>query len=207
MPTYKLCNPHCKPLVESLATSICEPAIEMSDLKKKCCIIVHGGCGQCSDTVMCEKLDGCKKAVCRGYKKMMDGGNALDAVEAALWWLECDEFFNCGYGSVLNQLGDVQMDASIMDGNRFEIGSVAAVSDIEHPISLAKFVLENYPNTILVGDGAKKLSRCTDMHWISGGNMVSPKAILALHLSNNCSQDLKYDVEDVQSADLLKSNH
>lgn len=72
---------------------------------RNCCIIVHGGCGQCSDLVVCEKLDGCKKAASLGYKKIMNGGNALDAVEAALWWLECDESFNCGYGSVLNQLG------------------------------------------------------------------------------------------------------
>lgn len=97
------------------------------------------------------------------------------------------------------------MDASIMDGSRSEIGSVGAVSDIEHPISLAKFILENYPNTIMVDEGAKNLLRCTGMGWISKGNMVSPKALLALNLSKDCDPELRYNAEDVQNADLLNS--
>ncbi|XP_012250906.2 isoaspartyl peptidase/L-asparaginase 1-like [Athalia rosae] len=99
------------------------------------------------------------------------------------------------------------MDASIMDGEKLEIGSVGAVSDIEHPISLAKFILKNYPNTVIVGEGTKNLSRCMHVPWVSKGNMVSPKATLALNLTSDSNPHLKYNVEDLESADLLKSYH
>lgn len=69
------------------------------------CIIVHGGAGNFSDSIVVEKMTGCKKAAINGYRKLIHGETSVDAVEAALWWLECDEFFNCGYGSILNEIG------------------------------------------------------------------------------------------------------
>ncbi|XP_024941751.1 isoaspartyl peptidase/L-asparaginase [Cephus cinctus] len=138
------------------------------------CIIVHGGAGEIVDSEVVEKVFACQKSASIGYKILLNGGNSIEAIEAALWWLENDEYFNCGYGSALNELGDVQMDACLMDGTRSICGSVAAVSDIEHPISLAKFVMENYPNTIVVGDGAKTLANCAGMNWLSKGTMVAP---------------------------------
>lgn len=69
------------------------------------CIIVHGGAGNFSDSIAIEKMTACKKAAINGYKKLINGESSVNAVEAALWWLECDEFFNSGYGSVLNELG------------------------------------------------------------------------------------------------------
>lgn len=71
------------------------------------------------------------------------------------------------------------MDASMMDGNKMEIGSVAAVSDITHPISLAKYVLENYPNSIIVGDGAKKLAKFAGLNFVSKGSMIAPASYWA----------------------------
>ena len=84
---------------------------QIRDGKCKCyennapCIIVHGGAGDIDDFIIIEKMTACKKAAVNGYKKLMNGGTSVDAVEAALWWLECDEFFNCSYGSVLNEIG------------------------------------------------------------------------------------------------------
>lgn len=68
------------------------------------CIIVHGGVEESSESAMLvERVTSCRKAACIGYNTMVRGGSAVDAVEAALRWLEDDELFNCGYGSVLNQ--------------------------------------------------------------------------------------------------------
>lgn len=69
------------------------------------CIIVHGGAGNFSESIVIEKMTACKKAAINGYKKLISGETSVDAVESALWWLECDEFFNSGYGSVLNEIG------------------------------------------------------------------------------------------------------
>ncbi|KYM93726.1 L-asparaginase [Cyphomyrmex costatus] len=125
----------------------------------------------------------CKNAASIGYQSLLNGANSVQAVENALWWLECDEFFNCGYGSVLNNIGEVQMDASIVNGFKSECGSVAAISDIEHPISLAKYVLDNFPNSIIVGEGAKELTRYAKLNCLSKGNMTAPMAHLAYNKS------------------------
>ncbi|KYN10880.1 L-asparaginase [Trachymyrmex cornetzi] len=161
------------------------------------CILVHGDVGNFHDTIIIEKTVSCKNAASIGYQSLLDGANSVQAVEIALWWLECDEFFNCGYGSVLNNIGEVQMDASIVDGFKSECGSVAAISDIEHPISLARYVLANFPNSIVVGEGARKLTRYAKLNWLSKGNMTAPMAHLAYNKSREIgSSDINLDTED-----------
>lgn len=69
------------------------------------CIFVHGDVGNFHDALIIEKTTSCKNAAFTGYQSLLSGANSVQAVEIALWWLECDEFFNCGYGSVLNNIG------------------------------------------------------------------------------------------------------
>lgn len=71
------------------------------------CILVHGDIGNFNDALIIEKIMSCKNAASIGYQNLLSGANSVQAVEIALWWLECDEFFNCGYGSVLNNIGIV----------------------------------------------------------------------------------------------------
>ena len=98
------------------------------------------------------------------------------------------------------------MDASMMDGNEFKIGSVAAVSDIEHPISLAKYVMENYPNTIIAGEGARKLAKCAGLNLVSKGNMVAPISYWAYKIAD--AEDLQaenFNFDNPHVAEMLKS--
>jgi beta-aspartyl-peptidase (threonine type) len=46
------------------------------------------------------------------------------------------------------------MDAVIMDGRRLRAGSVAAVRNILHPVTLARRVMERTDHVLLVGEGA-----------------------------------------------------
>lgn len=103
--------------------------------------------------------------------------------------------------------GDVQMDASIVDGFKSECGSVAAISDVEHPISLARYVLDNFPNSIVVGEGARKLIEYAKLNWLSKGNMTAP---MAVHLACNKSKeigssDINLNVENHQLLEVLES--
>jgi beta-aspartyl-peptidase (threonine type) len=78
----------------------------------------------------------------------------MDAVEAAVALMELDPTFDAGRGSFLNREGAVEMDAVIMDGQRLKAGSVAAVRNILHPVSLARLLMEHTDHVMLVGEGA-----------------------------------------------------
>jgi beta-aspartyl-peptidase (threonine type) len=121
-------------------------------------IIIHGGAGA-SPTDRNELRDGMRAAVGAGWRALAAGGTSLDAVEHAVRVLEDHPRFNAGRGSVLTEDGDVQMDASIMEGDRLACGAVAAVSRVANPITLARRVLQDGRHVLLVAEGAEAFAR------------------------------------------------
>jgi len=78
----------------------------------------------------------------------------LDAVEAGVKIPEADpKERSVGYGGRPDRDGRVTLDACIMD-DFSNIGSVACLEHIVHPISVARAVMEKTPHVMLVGDGA-----------------------------------------------------
>src|SRR4051794_12345505 len=113
---------------------------------------VHGGAGPDSDYIHKNRQgyeDGIRNALQIGYKVLEKGGSALDAVEEAVCNLEDNDLFNAGRGSALNNKGEVEMDASIMDGKKIKAGAVSMVKNVKHPITLARFVMENTSHVML----------------------------------------------------------
>lgn len=91
---------------------------------------------------------------------LRSGGYALDAVELAARITEDDpDEHSVGYGGLPNVMGDVELDASIMDGRTLEAGAVAALRGYGNPIVLARKVMETLPHVLLVGDGAAQFAR------------------------------------------------
>ena len=122
-------------------------------------IIVHGGAGADPSDGRDEIRQGMRGAALAGWRVLAEGGTALDAVESAVRVLEDHPRFNAGRGSVLTRDGAVEMDASIMEGDRLQCGAVAAVPRIANPITLARRVLEARRHVMLVGDGALAFAR------------------------------------------------
>jgi beta-aspartyl-peptidase (threonine type) len=73
--------------------------------------------------------------------------------------MEDDPTFNAGYGAVLNQLGEVELDAALMDGTTLSAGAVAAVKCVANPIDLARRVMDRSPHVLLTGVGALEFAR------------------------------------------------
>jgi L-asparaginase / beta-aspartyl-peptidase len=122
-------------------------------------IIVHGGAGRVRIEELPQRLQGCKEAALVGWQILKQGGSALDAAEAAVVVLEDNPLFNAGTGSTLNSLGEVEMDAAIMDGETLSVGAVAAVQRIKNPIKLARRVMQDGRHVLLVGEGARLFAR------------------------------------------------
>jgi len=122
-------------------------------------IIVHGGAGNIPDDRRGIAEQGCREAAAIGWNKLTAGSPALDAVEAAVRYMEDNPAFNAGRGSVLNAAGQVEMDAGMMDGNTRQTGAVTLVRHFMHPITLARKVMAASPHAILGGDGAEAFGR------------------------------------------------
>lgn len=138
-------------------------------------IIVHGGAGPRRDQQQGEAARaGCLKAAEVGAALLARGGSALDAVEAAARVLEDDPLFNAGLGAVLNADGEVELDASIMNGDTLAAGAVAVVKTVKNPITLARLVMERSPHVLLVGEGADAFARAQGIPAIAKGSLVTP---------------------------------
>ncbi|XP_015218727.1 isoaspartyl peptidase/L-asparaginase [Lepisosteus oculatus] len=122
-------------------------------------IVVHGGAGHISEERVELSRQGVREAVLHGYRILQRGGTALDAVEEAVVQMENNPVFNAGRGSVLNELGDIEMDAIIMDGKTLNSGAVSAVRRIANPIKLSRLVMEKTNHVCLTGHGASRFAK------------------------------------------------
>lgn len=86
---------------------------------------------------------------------LKQGGSALDAVEAAIRLVESNpDDDSVGLSGWPNLLGEVELDASLMEGHTRTAGAVGALRGYPHPISIARRVMETLPHVFLVGQGA-----------------------------------------------------
>jgi N4-(beta-N-acetylglucosaminyl)-L-asparaginase len=86
------------------------------------------------------------------------GGKSIDAVEKGLRVTESDlSNRSVGIGGRPDAQGHVTLDACIMD-EKSRCGSVAFLEGIDHPISVARKVMEDTQHVMLVGEGAKEFA-------------------------------------------------
>jgi beta-aspartyl-peptidase (threonine type) len=143
----------------------------------KVIIAVHGGAGPDSKYIR-ENLEGyeagIKEALERGYALLSEGGSAVDAVEAAVRELENDPLFNAGKGSALNKKGEVEMDASIMNGENLQAGAVSIVRKVKNPVSLARYVMEHTEHVFVSAQGAIQIAQAAGLKFESEADFVTP---------------------------------
>lgn len=117
-------------------------------------IVVHGGAGKVAPDLVEARRAGIRAAVTHGWQLLTAGGSAVEAVEQAVKMLEDDPAFNAGRGACLNRDGEIELDASIMDGRNLAAGAIGAVKRIANPVILARAVMEAGGPVLLVGEGA-----------------------------------------------------
>jgi beta-aspartyl-peptidase (threonine type) len=131
-------------------------------VSKRFAIVLHGGAGgepdTWSDDYKQRRRESLGKALDAGIATLSPGGSALDAVEAVIRVLEDDPMFNAGRGCVLNDQGDHELDASIMDGRTLACGAVASLKVAKNPISVARHVMTDTPHVLLIGSGADRFA-------------------------------------------------
>lgn len=92
------------------------------------------------------------------WEILKSGGKALDAIEKGLRVTEADTTNrSVGIGGLPDREGHVTLDACIMDQDA-RCGAVAFLEGIDHPISVARKVMETTQHVMLVGEGARKFA-------------------------------------------------
>src|SRR5262249_42644790 len=135
-------------------------------------IAVHGGAGRERAAERAARRAGVARAADAGWAVLAAGGRPRDAVVAAVVVLEDDPHFNAGLGSVLTEDGTVELDASVMEGTCLRAGAVGAVAGVANPVRLARALLEEGREVLLVGPAAAERAR---QHGLA---LVTPEALV-----------------------------
>lgn len=157
-----------------LALTSCEPAATEAAAEEEAtetttqeraeyAMVIHGGAGTIRRADLTPEQDSAYRqamndALDIGEKILSEGGAAIDAVEQTIHYLENSTLFNAGKGAVFTNEGKNEMDASIMRGEDRMAGAIGGVTNVKHPISAARAVMENSPHVLLTGKGAEQFA-------------------------------------------------
>jgi N4-(beta-N-acetylglucosaminyl)-L-asparaginase len=98
-------------------------------------------------------------ATAEAYRTLTAGGSALDAVENGCKVCEAEQCdTSVGYGNHPDTKSHTSLDAMIMDGDTFDVGSVGYIRKYRDVISIARYVMVYTAQTLLVGEGAEEFA-------------------------------------------------
>jgi beta-aspartyl-peptidase (threonine type) len=146
---------------------------------------LHGGCGTLERSLMgeaewAESRAHMAQALRAGWRILQSGGRALDAVQATVTALEDSPHFNAGYGAALNEAGEHELDASIMDGATLAAGAVCAVRRVRNPVAAARAVLDAGGAVLLTGPAADAFAARMGLAMVEPGYFTTQRRTEAL---------------------------
>jgi beta-aspartyl-peptidase (threonine type) len=121
---------------------------------------IHGGAGTIRRSDLTPEQEKAYRhaltvALVAGRDVLRGGGDATEAVKAAIVTMEDSELFNAGKGAVFTTDAGQELDASIMDGDTLDTGAVTGVEHIKNPILLADAVRTGSRHVMFAGRGAE----------------------------------------------------
>jgi beta-aspartyl-peptidase (threonine type) len=140
-------------------------------------LIVHGGAWSIPEKYEKAHINGVRQAVTAVCPDLQDGMTALDAVVAAVMILEEDPTFDAGRGAFLNAIGEIELDAMVMDGTTLNFGAVAGVQNILYPVALARKVMEQTEHCFLIGKGAQLFARQIGISELDPRDLLIPREL------------------------------
>lgn len=151
----------------------------------KIALAIHGGCGvmaklDLSEAEWIAARHDLGMALKAGWAVLSSGGTALDAVQASVIVMEDSPHFNAGYGAALNEKGEHELDASIMDGNTGRAGAVSAARVIRNPVKAARAILEDGEVLLLTGAAADRFAAKAGLDIVAPDFFTTEKRVKAL---------------------------
>ena len=140
--------------------------------ENKIAIVIHGGAGiilkenisKSKEDSIINKLD---EAISKGWELLKKGQSSEMAVIETIKILEDSPLFNAGKGSVFNNEGKVENDASIMNGNDLNAGASSGTSNVKNPITLAANIMNHSQHVFLSGKGAENFAKNRNLEIVN----------------------------------------
>ena len=134
-------------------------------------LALHGGAGDRNKETTDEKktkeiFDSMQAALNCGYEILEKGGSSIKAVVETVKLLEEFPCFNAGIGAALNENGEVELDAGIMDGENLRVGAVLGVQHIKSPITAARYIMEETPRVLFSSKGAEEVAKQAGLEMV-----------------------------------------
>jgi L-asparaginase / beta-aspartyl-peptidase len=134
-------------------------------------LVIHGGAGVIlRENMTPEKeaayLAALNEALEAGAAVLRGGGEAIDAVEAAVLVMEDNPLFNAGYGAVFTADERHELDAAIMDGRARNAGAVAGVTRVKNPIRAARAVMDKSEHVMFAAGGADTFAEANGLEMV-----------------------------------------
>lgn len=124
-------------------------------------LIIHAGAGgrdrRATEESRAQAQADLRRALDAGYALLESGACAQDAVIAAIHVMEDAPEFNAGRGAALTSDGAARMDACLMTGDG-EVGAVAGLSTVKHPIDAARAVKERTKHVLFAEPTAAEIT-------------------------------------------------
>ena len=174
------------------------PTVKTTEMvKPEYAIVIHGGAGTILKKNMTPEkeksyIDAMNRALDIGEDVLKNGGSSMDAVEKSIRFMEDSPLFNAGKGAVFTHEGKNEMDASFMYGKDQNAGAVGGVTNIKHPISAARAVLEKSEHVMMAGKGAEEFSK------LQGLEIVDPSYFKTERRWNSLQRILKAEKEKTE---------
>ena len=135
-------------------------------------IVIHGGAGiilkenisKSKEDSIINKLD---EAISKGWELLKKGQSSEIAVIETIKILEDSPLFNAGKGTVFNNEGKVENDASIMRGNDLNAGASSGTSNVKNPITLAANIMNHSEHVFLSGKGAENFAKNRNLEIVN----------------------------------------
>ena len=178
-------------MIRKIAVALCLLGLFTSSFaenKPPLTLIIHGGAGYFDKLSTSKKQQykhALNQALDNGYQVLKRGGKSIDAVTAAITSMENSGVFDAGKGARLTTSGDVSLDASIMQGSTMKAGAVIAQSTLKNPIQVAKAVMMDSHNVLMVGPSVVSFAKQHHLNLVPRSYFKSPSKITKPTLTRN----------------------
>jgi beta-aspartyl-peptidase (threonine type) len=143
--------------------------------QKRFAVVVHGG--EMSKPIPdVGRSDAMRAALKDARAQLASGGRAIDVVEKIVMRFEDSGLFNTGKGAIANAGGQVETDASIMDGNTMAAGAVASMTHVKNPVHAARLVMDAGRHVLMVGDRGETYVRSLGAEMVPDSYFIKANA-------------------------------